>query len=466
MGAIMKRSRFCIRFAAALAFGLSGLGNTASAQISTVPASPISLNPFLSVQGYTPSSPLIVPTAGSGSHCGTFQIVQTGNDGLPDTLTAIAKLSPTGAVGCGPDAVAYANTEAFGITSYNGTNGSGGVIVFEQAPADAGGKRLDQGEVELARFLFPEGFGNPVGAFVTSSTSSGGTLAVTAGSQGAGGTFGQIDYVKYFLSNKSKFSTASARALKFKLGAITQIFAFPGGAGGAEPGSAAVMGPDGNLYGTTLAGGMTGSCFGGCGVVYQLTPPTGNQTQWNENVLYTFGSQPAFSDPYASVSFDSAGNVYTTAAFGDAGDGGGVIKLTKQATFPWPLTTIYAFEQGTSTGAVPLGGVSLDSNGNIYGSTLVDGGKDGSGDGTVFELIKPRKNSGAGNWPIRILRHFHGGPNDGANPSGSIVLIGGDLYGTTYGGGNDVFNGKCPGGGLHDTKPGCGVVYGLPLPTP
>src|SRR5262249_33269897 len=42
-----------------------------------------------------------------------------------------------------------------------------------------------------------------------------------------------------------------------------------------------------NLYGTVGVGG-DGSCDFGCGVVFQLVPPTRPGTSWTENTLYQF----------------------------------------------------------------------------------------------------------------------------------------------------------------------------------
>ena len=45
----------------------------------------------------------------------------------------------------------------------------------------------------------------------------------------------------------------------------------------------------GNLYGTTITGGVNNS-IGGDGTVFELSPPTGKSTQWSERVLYSFGA--------------------------------------------------------------------------------------------------------------------------------------------------------------------------------
>src|SRR5262249_8334703 len=77
-------------------------------------------------------------------------------------------------------------------------------------------------------------------------------------------------------------------------------------------------------------------------------------------------------------------------------------------------TVLYTFGGGTD-GAVPYGGVILDSRGNLYGTTHYGGGGpcsdiNGNGCGTVFEL-----GLHAGSWSERVLHRFQGG-SDGDRP--------------------------------------------------
>jgi hypothetical protein len=97
----------------------------------------------------------------------------------------------------------------------------------------------------------------------------------------------------------------------------------------------------------------------------------------------------------------------------------------------------------------------LDSSGNIYGMTTYGGspsycqvkGKksDQEGCGAMFELVKRGK---AGKYTTNLLWIF--GSGDGANPLSSLILDGGNLYGTTYNGGLGDF---CP------YPEGCGVAF-------
>jgi uncharacterized repeat protein (TIGR03803 family) len=103
---------------------------------------------------------------------------------------------------------------------------------------------------------------------------------------------------------------------------------------------------------------------------------------------------------------------------------------------------------GGSDGANPIAGVTLDSAGNIYGTTSAAGRK---GFGTVYRLVR----SGP-NWLFYLVYTFNGltqNSTDGSAPY-SRVVIGPDgfLYGTTHSGGNGQ---GCKA--LH----GCGTVYSV-----
>ena len=70
-----------------------------------------------------------------------------------------------------------------------------------------------------------------------------------------------------------------AQAQTFKV-----LHSFTGGADGGDPHAGLMRDAKGDLYGTTMFGGGSGSCYGdpGCGVVFKLDK-TGKET-----VLYTF----------------------------------------------------------------------------------------------------------------------------------------------------------------------------------
>ncbi len=115
------------------------------------------------------------------------------------------------------------------------------------------------------------------------------------------------------------------------------------------------------------------------------------------------------------------------------------------------FTVLHTFSG--SDGAYPFGTLTMDRDGNLYGTTYNGGsGCNGIGCGTVFKLT--HKNSG---WILTPLYNFQGG-DDGEFPTGGVTIgPDGDLYGTTNVGGG----GPCapPTGGL-----GCGTVFKLEPP--
>ena len=159
---------------------------------------------------------------------------------------------------------------------------------------------------------------------------------------------------------------------------------------GANPEAGLVFDQDGNLYGTTVAGGLTNQtyCPGTCGVVFKLTP------EGKETVLYRFCAQSKCVDgdsPAAGVVFDQKGNLYGTTAYGGAYNNrlcdpyiagcGVVFKLTPKGK----ETVLYSFcaQNDCADGSFPIAGLILDKKGNMYGTTQDDGTHSG---GVVFKI--------------------------------------------------------------------------------
>jgi hypothetical protein len=251
------------------------------------------------------------------------------------------------------------------------------------------------------------------------------------------------------------------------------LYSFQGGSDGAVPAGGVVFDKQGNLYGATQQGGGTNcSPMADCGTVYQLAPPTKDGNPWTETVLHVFQGKQ-YNDgefPSGGVIADALGNIYGTASYGGTGDCvllgikggcGTVFELSPPHTKggKWTYTTLYSFKGGKD-GYLPFGDLGFDSAGNLYGATYFGGGKGTTCDpyyqycGTVFELSPPKKKGDK--WTQKVLHSFAGG-TDGANPNGGLVSDNaGNVYGTTFGGGNQ--SGEC--GSL-----GCGTAFELEPPT-
>lgn len=212
------------------------------------------------------------------------------------------------------------------------------------------------------------------------------------------------------------------------------IYSFQGGADGWSPDGKLVFDGAGNLYGATNAGGP----HNGAGAVFELTPSAGG---WTKSVLYQFPGGNHGGSP-TGVAFDASGNLYGNASADGAHNYGLVFQLTP-GSGGWTQHVIHAFTGGND-GALPYGNITVDSSGNVYGTTI-NGGAHGHG---IVYQFKPQ---GDGTWKEVVAHSFTGGI-DGAEPSGGVVLdASGDIYGVTNYGGN---TGLCTGQG-----PGCGVVF-------
>ncbi len=192
----------------------------------------------------------------------------------------------------------------------------------------------------------------------------------------------------------------------------TSLYSFKGEADGDAPGFGTLARSNGALYGTTEGGGYLGVAFkvGPC----RDTCP--------EKVMHSFGRGTDGNEPIGGVVFDEAGNFYGTTLLGGTFGNGTVYKVTPSGI----ETVIYNFTGGSDAvnpGAAP----TLDSQGNLFGSTSFGGV---NGVGAVYELSP----SGSG-WTETVLYSFHG-LNDGQNPLGGVIVDkAGNLYGGTFDGG-------------------------------
>ncbi len=217
------------------------------------------------------------------------------------------------------------------------------------------------------------------------------------------------------------------------------LYEFQGGNDGAFPMAGLIFDGLGNLYGTTSAGGVGcgAGVDGGCGTVFELSPPMQAGGPWNETVLYRLTGESDGYGPTGSLLFDSAGDLYGTTQRGSSGGVGTVFELTPpQPGGSWNEITLHSFDpsQPGGDGARPSAGLVFDTAGNLYGTTLYGGTTNGNciSCGTVFRL-RPPESPGAA-WTEEIVHSFQGAP-DGQGPEGDLIIVRGDLVGTTVNGG-------------------------------
>jgi uncharacterized repeat protein (TIGR03803 family) len=155
---------------------------------------------------------------------------------------------------------------------------------------------------------------------------------------------------------------------------------------GAQPSGSLIFDAAGNLYGTTTIGGTHGNY----GTVFQLV--SGANGTWTEKVLHRFHLRDNDHDgynPYAGLVFDSAGTLYGTTKGGGAyGDCGTVFQLTPKTNGNWTERVLHSFKRTGKGGYGLSASLIFDGAGNLY-STATWGGDDtgcNDGCGTVFEI--------------------------------------------------------------------------------
>jgi len=208
-------------------------------------------------------------------------------------------------------------------------------------------------------------------------------------------------------------------------GAHTVLYDFTGGADGGEPYKGVTLDAEGNLYGTAVTGGG-GSCEGGCGVVYKLSNSGGT---WNQTVIHTFTGSDG-SGPGSPVAIDKNGDVFGTTPTGGA-NGIGVVYQLREDVGAWKFRVIHTFTGGDDSGGGSASRLLIDAAGNLFGVCTVGGA---NGFGTVFEMSLHQ-----GLWQLTTLYAFKDSP-DGALPYGGLIADkAGNFYGTTYyAGANDL----------------------------
>jgi uncharacterized repeat protein (TIGR03803 family) len=221
---------------------------------------------------------------------------------------------------------------------------------------------------------------------------------------------------------------------------LTTLYSFQGGADGSNPAARVIFGPDGALYGTTQDGNPLGLCVQStCGTVFSLRPParvcSAVNCPWTKTLLYRFTGQADGSVPgYGEVVFDQAGNLYGTTQSGGPNGGGAVYQLMR-GNGSWREKVLYSFNG--NDGLWPIGALVFDHAGNLWG-TAAFGGEAYQpplyyyGWGVIFEL------SATGfNWAETSLYEFNS--VNGALPYAALTVdSAGNLFGTTGAGGSGM----------------------------
>jgi uncharacterized repeat protein (TIGR03803 family) len=211
---------------------------------------------------------------------------------------------------------------------------------------------------------------------------------------------------------------------------LTTLYNFQGPSlDGMSPGTGVVRDHDGNMYGTTTAGGQADS-----GTAFEVV------ASGTETMLHSFQFLVDGVNPDAPLALGAGSALYGTTSLGGPNNAYGTVFRIKDNK----VTVVYAFSGGLD-GLAPVGGVVEDIDGSLYGTT--GGGGTGTcpgGCGTVYRLDK--------NGHETVMHNFDG-PN-GAHPAATLIHDQqGNVFGTTSSGGLDNSDNMCPGG--------CGTVFML-----
>jgi uncharacterized repeat protein (TIGR03803 family) len=310
--------------------------------------------------GASPFDGLIMDKSGnfygttySGGAHGQGTVFKINASGIESVLYSFCAAS-----GCSDGANPYAGVVMDTAGNLYGTTLGGGSLnngtVFELTAAG--------GEIVLHAFQNTPDFATPYGGLVRDTLGNLYGTTWFGGANGAGGVFevspsqtetrlydkwcalpctqdGNSSGATLILSKGNLFGTsvlggAFGHGLVFEVNIRSKketiLYSFDGvaDADGAAPFAGLIMDTAGNLYGTTTGGGVSG-CGGlqdGCGAVFKLSP---SGTGWTESILHSFANDATDGvNPFGGLIIDSQSNLYGTTRFGGLHNSGTVFKIT------------------------------------------------------------------------------------------------------------------------------------------
>jgi hypothetical protein len=184
----------------------------------------------------------------------------------------------------------------------------------------------------------------------------------------------------------------------------------------ASPMGGLITDKTGNLFGATYSGGVTGG-----GSIFEIA-----------KVGSTYASSPislASVDGFIAntITMDASGNLFGVSSGYGSLFNGSIFEIVKTASgYAGTPTVLTDFSGGATTGYGAVGGLLIDSAGNLFGATSYGGT---GGGGTIFEIAKTA--SGYASMPTALV-DFSG---VGSSPNGYLIAdSAGDLFGTANGG--------------------------------
>jgi uncharacterized repeat protein (TIGR03803 family) len=213
-----------------------------------------------------------------------------------------------------------------------------------------------------------------------------------------------------------------------------------------EPGGGVTLDSLGNLYGAASTGGKYGQ-----GMVYEITKAgvVKDLHDFGDLIVSLSGISWDGAFPRCTVAFDTSGNMYGTTLLGGANYDGEVWEITSAGVYKDLHDfggTLTVSGKSVPDGSAPAWGVTVDSSGNLYGTTSSGGAY--SKYGTVWKLSSKA---------VYTVMHSFGGELgsgsqltlDGRSPFGGVTFdSSGNMYGTTTVGGTNDPSGESQGAGV------------------
>lgn len=318
---------------------------------------------------------------------------------------------PESAEGPVPDLVADQRGDLFGVTPQGGAQNVG--AVFELIPPTTPGGQW----VEQVIYSFTGTDPTPAGGLIIDANDALYGATTHGGANGEGNVY--------------RLTPPARPGGQWSETILHQFATFSGD--GQEPHGRLLMDANGAIYGTTF-NGSSSHCLFGCGIVYQLVPPSQQDGAWTYNILHVFTEGSDGSHPIYGLAMDRNGVLYGSTVHGGSPDpdcyngidhGCGTIFSISPPTRPsgsWTENVLYRF---TIANLQFSSAVVVDQDSAIYGAIANGGPKS---EGQVFRLAR----SGDG-YVYRQIANF--GDLRGAFPYG-LSLVGSEtLYGATEGGG-------------------------------
>lgn len=235
----------------------------------------------------------------------------------------------------------------------------------------------------------------------------------------------------------------AAVAMRTQAQTFTVLHNFADSPDGAIP-NPLIQDAQGNLYGTTVYGGLANCDLGSCGTVFKI------DSAGNETILYNFQGGDNGVNPLGTLVFDPQGNLWGVTQ-GNGFDGGASVVFKLE-----PNGQETSYDVNERTICCLNSPLAADAQGNLYGMSPYGGEPrctlvaNDLGCGTLFKVSPSGE--------FKVLHQFKG--TDGIQPEGGLVIDAkGNLYGTAYWGGELTCS--YPGWGSGIPGQGCGTIYKL-----